>query len=296
MMNTFVNSVSNQPVRTTNGMRAVSSTSNDVVDLFFKIGASRGQDIIPQFTKAMYTDLESAIRVALWARDVRGGAGERKLFTDIVSYLSGTDAELAIRVLNKVPQLGRWKDLVDIDYRDLEVKHHAFNMIKTALLAGDGLCAKWMPRKGQFAVELRNYLGWTPKFYRKTLVGLTKVVETQMCEKNWNEIEFSHVPSLASARYRKAFNRNAAEAYADFVSKLEKGETTVNTGAVYPHDVVRNLPTWAGYSSPSLSATEVKFVNEQWDALPNYVGDNKILPMIDVSGSMSCCVGGTVVV
>lgn len=135
-MNTFVNSVSNQEVRTTNGMKAVNSTSNDVVDLFFKIGASRGKDIIPQFTKALYSDLDSAIRVALWARDVRGGAGERKLFTDIVSYLTGTDPELATRVIKKVPELGRWKDLVDIDYKDVEVKHYAFNMIKTALMAG----------------------------------------------------------------------------------------------------------------------------------------------------------------
>ena len=30
----------------------------------------------------------------------------------------------------------------------------------------------------------------------------------------------------------------------------------------------------------------------QWEALPNYLGDNAILPMVDVSGSMSCPVGG----
>jgi hypothetical protein len=30
----------------------------------------------------------------------------------------------------------------------------------------------------------------------------------------------------------------------------------------------------------------------QWQALPNYLGDNSILPMVDVSGSMSAAVGG----
>lgn len=154
------------------------------------------------------------------------------------------------------------------------------------------LASKWMPRKGQFAVELRNYLGWTPKFYRKTLVTLSNTVESLMCAGHWNVIDFSKIPSLASARYRKAFNRNATEAYEDFVAKLEKGETTVNTGAVYPHDVIRNLPSHSYGYNDRLDVTELKFINEQWDALPNYVGDNKILPMIDVSGSMSCGVGG----
>jgi hypothetical protein len=30
----------------------------------------------------------------------------------------------------------------------------------------------------------------------------------------------------------------------------------------------------------------------QWDSLPNYVGDASILPIVDVSGSMTCAAGG----
>ena len=51
-MNTFVNAVKNQEARTTNGMKARLETANKNVDLFFKIGASRGQDITPLFTGA----------------------------------------------------------------------------------------------------------------------------------------------------------------------------------------------------------------------------------------------------
>jgi hypothetical protein len=37
--------------------------------------------------------------------------------------------------------------------------------------------------------------------------------------------------------------------------------------------------------------TETDHVIAQWDALPNYVGDASILPLVDVSGSMTCSAG-----
>ena len=74
-------------------------------------------------------------------------------------------------------------------------------LIKQALSEGNGLCAKWMPRKGHIAEALRIGMGMTPKQYRKTLVHLTKVVETQMCANKWNEINYEHVPSKAHQIY-----------------------------------------------------------------------------------------------
>ena len=43
------------------------------------------------------------------------------------------------------------------------------------------LASKWTPRKGEVAREIREFFGMSPKQYRKSLVALTKVVETQMC-------------------------------------------------------------------------------------------------------------------
>jgi len=51
-MSTFVEAVKNQSARTENGMRARQSTANACVDLFFKIGASRGKDITKDFVAA----------------------------------------------------------------------------------------------------------------------------------------------------------------------------------------------------------------------------------------------------
>lgn len=282
---TFRNAVLNTPVltRTTNGMPAYKSTLNGNVDLFFKIGASRGKNIIPDFLKAYTEDREVALRVAQWARDVRGGAGERKLFRDILLYLEQNHKRdlTETRILRNVAEIGRWDDL--LIFTDKEVKSVAFDIIAEALNEGNGLCAKWMPRKGLLAAELRSALGCSPKAYRKLLVSLTKVVETQMCAKNWDEINFSHVPSLAMSRYSKAFGRNAADAFTKYKEALQKGEegVKVNAGAVYPYDILKNV-----------MHGDAALADEQWKALPNYVGDANVLPLVDVSGSMSCPVGG----
>ena len=293
-MNTFVNAVQNQEARTENGMKARVSTADTSTDLFFKIGASRGKDIIPQFVSAFTNNIDDAMRIAQWSRDVRGGAGERKLFIDIVSYLEKTqNPDYAIALIKKIPEIGRWKDLVEIKYTSVKVRNVAYDLIKQALNDGNGLCAKWMPRKGKVATDLRTYFDWTPKFYRKRLVELTKVVETQMCNKDWNNIEFSKVPSLAMARYRKAFNKNATT-FEAYVEALVKGDPSVkvNSGAVYPYDVIKNVNNMI-YNSELGNTTENNLIVEQWKALENFVGDTNILPMIDVSGSMNCPVGGS---
>lgn len=285
-MNTFVNAVQNQSARTANGMKARKSTSNATVDLFYNIGASRGKNIVPAFSAAYMENRELALRIALWARDARSGAGERQLFRDILAHLEKTDTEAAKAILARVPELGRWDDI--FVFQSPELKTQAYTMLGNALRAGDGLAAKWTPRKGQVAREIREFFGMTPKQYRKSLVGLTNVVETQMCANDWDNINFSHVPSVAASRYKKAFTRNTAK-FAEYVNKLVAGDkdVKVNAAAVYPYDVLKGMR----YSS-RFSKTELDHVVAQWESLPNYVGDANILPIVDVSGSMSCPAGG----
>ena len=295
-MNTFVNAVQNQSARTTNGMRARKSTASAVVDLFFKIGASRGKDITKEFAAAYAEDSETALRIAAWARDARGGAGERELFRQILKYLEKINVQDAMRLMSKAPELGRWDDVMVFDSPFL--KQMSFEMVKNALAEGNGLAAKWTPRKGQFAAELRNYLDWSPKFYRKRLVELTNVVEQKMCAKEWDTINFSHVPSVAAARYKKAFYRNATEAYSAYVAELVKDPkdrdpaVKVNAGAVYPYDVLKGVINL--YGSANYNKTQLDLVVAQWEALENFVGDANVLALVDVSGSMSCPAGGRI--
>lgn len=292
MNNTFVNAVINQEERTENGMKAYKDTMNANVTLFFKIGASRGQNIIPGFTAAFVENPDIATRIVAWSRDIRGGAGERQLFRDILKHLANTDIEACKALIKKAPELGRWDDILVFD-KNSEAEIFAFDLIEKALNDNNGLCAKWMPRKGEIAVRLREYFGWSPKFYRKTLVNLTNVVETKMCAKEWDDINFSHVPSVASARYKTAFNRNTVK-YGEYVASLVKGDdptVKVNASAIFPYDVLKGRIFCGFCEKIKWTKVELDLVQKQWESLPNYVGDANILPLIDVSGSMICPVG-----
>jgi hypothetical protein len=280
--------VKNQSVRTENGMKARKSTADACVDLFFKIGAMRGKDVTKEFVAAYVEDKDVALRIAQHARDVRGGAGERKIFRDILAYLEVHDQEAAKALLTKVPEIGRWDDI--FVFKTQPLKTAAYTMLGDALREKNGLAAKWTPRQGPVAAEVRKFFGMSPKFYRKSLVEMTKVVEQDMCAKKWDEINFSHVPSVAAARYKKAFNRNTP-AYAAYVASLVKGDdpkVKVNAGAVYPYDVIKGV----GRLNRN-DKTELDLITKQWEALPNFVGDANVLALVDVSGSMSSPAGGT---
>jgi hypothetical protein len=289
-MSTFVEAVQNQTARTENGMRARKSTANACVDLFFKIGASRGKDITKDFVAAYVEDRDVALRIAQWARDARGGSGERELYRQILAYLEKHDKDAAAALLLKTPEIGRWDDI--FIFKDQDLKAKAFTMLGDALRERNGLAAKWTPRQGPIAAEIRKFFGMSPKFYRKSLVELTNVVEQKMCAKQWDEINFNHVPSVAASRYKKAFTRNTSK-FAEYVAKLVKGDdptVKVNAAAVYPYDVLKGVASY-GYSN-NYGKTELNHIVAQWNALPNYVGDASILPLVDVSGSMNTGIGG----
>ena len=287
-MNAFVNAIANQEARTSNGMKARKSSANALVDLFYNIGASRGKNIVPQFTAAMVQDKDLALRIALWARDARSGAGERQLFRDIMAHLEKTDPVAAERLMKRVPDLGRFDDLFVFKSPDMKAK--AYTLLGDHLRAKNGLAAKWTPRKGRVAAEIRAFFGMTPKQYRKSLVALTNVVETQMCANDWDNINFSHVPSQAARIYKKAFNRHSVK-FAEYVQKLVSGDKTVkvNANAVFPHEVLKDIVS--PYTRKNLNKTELDHLTSQWEALPNYMNDANILPIVDVSGSMTSPAG-----
>lgn len=279
--NQAVNYARVQPTaRTENGMRAYRQTGSALVDLFGKVAASRGSDVTPILMAALAEDRDVAMRIMLWTRDARGGAGERQTFRDMLRALEREDPRQAERLMHKVPELGRWDDL--FTYQDPANRRAAFTMIAKALVNGDGLCAKWMPRKGPLAVELTQFLRITPRQYRKLLVRLTKVVESQMCARDWDSIEYSHVPSVAATRYQKAFKRHSPERYGAYLAELAKPKeerdpkVKINASVSFPYDILRQVAR----------GDDKRAAVAQWEALPDSVKGGSILPVVDVSGSM----------
>ena len=292
-MTSFADAVVSREELTENGMKAFASSMSKNVDFFYKMGAMRQIDPIPEFTHAYNENPELAVRSLQYLRDVRQGMGERKTFRSILNFLEIVDPDSAELIASRIPELGRFDDL--FAFNTDRLKKFAMQVYANELCSGNQLAAKWASRKGPRAEQLRKFLGWTPKAYRKFIVALTNVVETRMCENQWDEINYSHVPSVAHSRYRSAFGRHSPEKYSDYVAKLKSGDKSVkiNASAVFPHDVIKpvvngNLLYLGAFDEflTTIDKTTYDSIVEQWKALPNHVGDANILPMIDTSGSM----------
>lgn len=274
-------------VLTENGMTTNSSSLNHCVDLFFQIGAMRGQDekrLINSFSKAYAENPLIAMKLAFWARDVRGGAGERQIFRNIITHLAKNHMTSISKNIHLISEYGRWDDILTLIGTTLEA--NVLKLISKALEDKNGLCSKWLPRpsvnnrdKKAQAEVIRKHLGLTPKAYRKLLAELSNTVEQAMCGKNWGVIDYNKLPSKAMANYMKAFSKNDTERFQAYLSSLEKGEegVKINAGAVYPYDIIKTL-----------RSGQDRGAQAQWNALPNFLkgSEERFIPIIDVSGSM----------
>jgi len=297
-MTQLVNALRTQDTTTENGMVTNSSTLNASLDLFFTIGAIRKsintldgkQRLIAKFEASRNEDDLLTRKLLFWSRDIRGGAGEREAFRTLLRYAATNYTKDITDNIHLIAEFGRWDDVFSLIGTPAE--REAIQLIVNELNAGNGLLAKWLPRLGGkvadrkkfIANKVRSAMKLTPKEYRKMLVELTNVVETSMCAKEFDKINYEHVPSLAMSRYSTAFVRNDYERFEAYKQSLIKGEAKINASAVYPYDITKNL-----------TRGDANLANEQWKAQPNYMeGSNeRVLPVCDVSGSMETEIGGS---
>lgn len=273
-MSRLLDQMSIRDTRTDNGCLTNSTTLNDCLDYFAIVGT---QDVWLDYFDCAYKENPIvALRILFWSRNCRGGAGRRKHFQNVMSYLQETRPDVFSKLVDLIPEYGYWKDVFT-----LHITEEVLELIKTNLLADNqsSLCAKYMPRKGAWFNALRTYMGLTPKELRKLLVERTKVVEQQMCAKQWSEIEYAHVPSKAGMMYSNAFRRHDGERYSKFIDDVNNGVAKVNASVLYPHELFR------AYEMRSIRTDAIKAF---WDNLPNYMTNTnkRILPVCDTSGSM----------
>lgn len=306
---------------TRNGAPTYSSSLNSNLDFFAMAGASRNKqdnNIKEMFAKAYHEDREMALRNLVHLRDIRqGGLGERATFRVVLDYLlnnSGTmfksNKIIVGGLLKYIPEIGRWDDVLYIfnNSNDKWMKQTVAKLISEQMFEDiknmrEGkpisLLAKWMPSintssketVGQ-AKELIKYLFGKvsphhKKVYRKTLSklrGYLEVVEVKMTNKQWEDIDFSKVPSVASIRYRDAFFKHNEDRYRDYLEKLSEGKTKVNASVTYPYQIVQ------AYEKSMMRGTDESdlLLEEAWKSLPNYLEgvDERAIVVADTSGSM----------
>ena len=101
--------------RTENGAAAFVSTESFCLDLFATAGALRqasDEEIISRFVKAFAEDRDLAVKTLFFARDIRGGLGERRFFKVILKYLAEAEPETVIKNIANIAEYGRYDDIL----------------------------------------------------------------------------------------------------------------------------------------------------------------------------------------
>lgn len=290
---------------TENGGITHKTSKSYVLDYFAQGSALRNrseESIMDLFYNAFEENPLLTMKVLFNSRDIRNGQGERQTFRTIIENLAFSYTEIMRKNLESISVFGRWDDLLSL--LDTPLEKDVFELIAKQLnkdLERDNpsLCAKWLPSENASSKQTKYYahklikgLKLTPKQYKKILVSLRKkikIVETNITQRNYKEIDYSKLPSGASLLYRNCFMENDKERYKEFINKVREGKTTINVGTLYPYDLVAKVPYENYCENLNISEEERKTLDTMWNSLPNYIEENKYdnsLAVVDTSGSM----------
>ena len=284
---------------TENGAVTYATTYSDCLDLFATIGALRSsneQEIISRFVRAFTEDPNLALKTLFFARDVRGGLGERKVFRVCLQWLAHNAPASVKKNIPYVAEFGRWDDLLSLMgtpcEKDamLQIKKQ-LNADLAAMDMGDdvSLLAKWLPSVNAsnaqtvaYAKKIARFLCMTDATYRKTLVKLRehiRIIENSLREKDYS-FDYSKQPSKAMFKYRKAFYRNDGERYGEFLGKVSRGEAQLHTGTLTPYEIIKP------FFYDHVGDQEASAIDATWNAQEDFTRDENALVVIDGSGSM----------
>lgn len=295
--------------KTENGANSysVSNIDHPLVRALYAIGSARGNpDGISQVVDAFREGFgdpnvkQYCTKFALMVRDIDQGAGERLigrlLLTEAIKR--GADPVAIVNALVN-DRFGRWDDVIAImealdPVNDRDSRYQMFKMIaqqlKSDIDAADNvsLLGKWMPsinasnsKTRALARKFARAFNLNCAQYRKMLSQLREkiaIVERLISNDQWDQINYSHVPSQAMNRYARAFNNHDGVRYRQYLADVRNNKAKINTTTLSCYQIA------AKFNMEGSTSNDV--CNAMWSNLKFADFDRPIVPVCDVSGSM----------
>ena len=219
---------------TANGAVSNASTMSDCLDFFATAGALRNvsdEEITARFVRAFAEDRDIAMKTLFFARDIRGGLGERRAFRVIIRYLADNYPDTVRKNIANIAEYGRYDDILSLIGTASEAEAVTYiretlkrDMKSMQAQESVSLLAKWLPSVNASSREtvitakkIVKAMGMSDASYRRMLSSLRayiKIIENNLREKDYT-FSYEAQPSKALFKYRKAFIRNDEERYGD---------------------------------------------------------------------------------
>ncbi len=294
---------------TENGAVTYETTGSDCLDLFATVGALRREsedEIITRFVRAYCENADTAMKIIFFARDIRGGLGERRVFRTTFNWIAKNHPESVKKNIAYVAEYGRFDDLLTLMGTPCEKEMMDFLKIQyeadiQALRNGESvsLLGKWLPSVNasnettvKSAKKIAKAFGISDAEYRKSLSALRakiRIIENNLREKDYT-FDYSKQSSRALFKYKQAFMRNDHERYKAFLDKVSSGDAKMHADNVMPYELVepylRHGMWGEGTFMRDISVDEEQVLNATWKSMPDFGGDENAVAVVDTSGSM----------
>ncbi|KAL9658983.1 hypothetical protein QQ045_024037 [Rhodiola kirilowii] len=198
--------------------------------------------------------------------------GVAHLFAELLkldlSYLSSGE-------LYKISLAAKWCPSIDRSYD------------KATLICGN-VAKRLFPRESDEVfgkIEEEEYVSRARNMLRKNvLVPLRKALElpeVYMSAKEWNNLKYERVASVATKNYKKLFVKHDSERFAEYLADVKSGKAKIAAGALLPHQIIKCLEDEDGGEVAEL----------QWNRMVEDMKKkgklDRCIAVCDVSGSMA---------
>lgn len=306
-MNAFAKALNSESTHTLteNGADALNTTGSALLDLFGTIGSLRDADqnrIERLFSEAYKENKLLTTKCIFYARDIRGGLGERKTFRTLLRYAANHHPECIRPNIEHIGFFGRFDDLYELIGTPLEnemwesMKRQFVLDLKTMSEGKPvSLLAKWVKTPDasskttrQLGIRTAIKLGFEVKMFKRLLRRLRKyidVTEIHMSNGTWKDIDYDKVASRAMFLHRNAFTKHDGERFGCYIGQVQNGEAKIHSGTLYPYDILEKYIK-GRYEFSHIEEDPV--LEAQWKNLPNFVEDEaSAIVIADTSGSMA---------
>ena len=280
----------------------LNTTINANLDLFTQLvrGINKN-DLINYLDKSWELSKIKTLAIIFNSRDRLKGKKEKEISNFCLLWLKYHHNEIYKKhILIYINEYGCWNDLNYI-IKKTKIHNYEYKLFaeqlekdKKSLENNENisLCSKWVisPNNTK-TIKIARYLfedikNYQERYRKEYITPLRKkldIIETKLCNKDWEQIEYSKVPAKALSVYKKCFIKNDNEKYSSFLSDVANNKITLKISGLLPHEIIKKY-----YDSNLLNIDET--LELEWkafvDIYRNKEDFNDIVPIVDVSGSM----------
>lgn len=280
----------------------LNTTTNANLDLFTQLVRGINKyDLVNYLDKSWELSRHKTLAIIFNSRDRLKGKKEKEISNYCLLWLKYNHKEIYKKhILIYINEYGCWNDLNYIIKKakshNYEYRLFADQLIKDKeLLENDeniSLCSKWViSPNNKKSIKIARYLfedikNYQEKYRKEYITPLRKkldIIESKLCNKDWENIDYSKVPAKALSIYKKSFIKNDNEKYTSFLSDVANDKIKLKISGLLPHEIIKKY-----YDSNLLNIDET--LELEWkafvDIYRNKEDFNDIVPIVDVSGSM----------